>query len=590
MAATWVGMSKSKRSNRKQARARAHHNRLRLLVLSFLLLALGYTARLVQLQVLDSEEWRARSQQQNAERAQVPAPRGSIYDRSGAQLARGSRDYRAYLAPAELKNQASTVEAVGRALGLSRQEEAKLRMASSGWEPIRRKITSADLERLQSLVRQGLHVDTLFKRAYPQGPLARALLGTIDQQGSGVSGLEAELDTLLTGTPGSALYRKDALGHAYWLPDGEVLAPRAGRDVYLTIDAELQAIAEHALDRGLVETGASGGDILILDPRTGEILAVASRRGSGNQSVPAFTDPYEPGSTLKPFLLSALLAENIVSLSDTIDVENGSYRDGRRLIEDVHAYERLSVAEVVSYSSNVGAVKLARRLQPGEQYRYLRDFGFGVQTGIEHPAEAGGLLRRPSNWSALSQASLAMGYEISVTSLQLAAAYAALANGGTLMRPYLVREVRDADGRTVYKQKPETIRRVIDERVAEQVCGVLASVVSDGTGTRAALTSLPVAGKTGTARLISDGRYERRYAASFVGFAPADDPRMLRRLRRSADHPGDSPGGAGYAGGGAGSRDHGTPGGEAPLGNDHNVHAGSRTVHLRRGHTARPDG
>jgi len=520
-------MSKDKRSNRRQTKARVHHNRLRFLALSFVLVSSGYTARLVQLQVLDAQEWRGLSQLQNAERAEVPAPRGGIFDRSGTQLVRGSQDYRAYLAPEELRNQESAVDAVGRALGLSRQEEARLRAATTGWEPIRRKITSADLERLQSLVRQGLYVDTLFKRVYPEGVLARSLLGTIDQEGRGVSGLEAEFDTLLAGTPGSSLYRKDALGHSYLLPGGELLAPRAGRDVYLTIDAELQAIAEHALDRGLAETGASGGDVLILNPRTGEVLAVASRRGSGFQSVPAFTDPYEPGSTLKPFLLSALLAEDIVDLSDTVDVENGLYRVGRRLIQDVHPYDRLSVAEVVSYSSNIGAAKLASRLQPGEQYRYLRDFGFGVQAGIEHPAEASGLLRRPSSWSALSQASLAMGYEISVTSLQLAAAYGALANGGTLMRPYLVSEIRDADGRTVYQQKPETIRRVIDRDVAEQVCEVLASVVSDGTGTRAALAVLPVAGKTGTARLISDGRYERRYAASFVGFAPADDPRLV---------------------------------------------------------------
>ncbi len=507
---------------------RTHARRLRALQGAFLLLALAYGGRLVQLQVLDAERWRAAARAQNAAPVEIPAKRGAIYDRSGRALALDGQEWRAYVAPAEMKDPARAVTTIGRILGLADREEARLAAATRGWVAVPRRLSNAERERLMGAVRRGLHFEPLASRVYPEGRRARPLIGGLGPDGHGASGLELQLDSLLRGTPGASLTRRDALGATYWLPGAPLSAPRPGHDVFLTIDAELQAIAENALERALAETGASGGDVLLLDPRTGELLAAASRRGEGLRKVPAFTDPFEPGSTIKPFLLAALLAEGAARLDETVDAEGGSWRDGRRLIRDVHPADTLTVAEVVRFSSNVGAVKLARRLSAGAHYRYLRDFGFGVPTGIAHPAESGGLLRRPDEWSGLSQASLAMGYEVSVTSLQLAAAFGALANGGVLMRPYLVREARDAEGRTVFRREPRPIRRVVDESVARAVTEVLASVVAEGTATRAALASLPVAGKTGTARLLGDGRYEMgRYAASFVGYMPADDPHLV---------------------------------------------------------------
>ncbi len=299
--------------------------------------------------------------------------------------------------------------------------------------------------------------------------------------------------------------------------------------MYLTIDLELQEIAEQALAAALAETGASGGDILMADPRTGELLAVASIREGQKFGIPAFTDPYEPGSTVKPFLVATLLQEGRATLDDRVDVENGEWRTAHRTIRDVHGYESLSVAEVLLYSSNIGAAKLSNRLERGLQYAYLRDFGFGTPTGVRVPSESAGLLRRPASWSAVSQGSLAFGYELLVTSLQMVAAYGALANGGVLMRPTLVREIRDLDGRTTWRAQTEAVRRVITREIASSVTEVLTWVVSEeGTGRRAALETLPIAGKTGTARIASNGSYvERRYAASFVGFAPADDPKLV---------------------------------------------------------------
>lgn len=505
-----------------------HRRRSVVLASVWTLLALGYMVRAGELQIAESDRWRNLAASQNAEREQLEASRGRILARDGTVLSADSRRYRAYLAPAETRDPARAAESVAGALGLSgRQERALSR--GSGWNAIPRLLSVEELDRVRGAVRRGLHFEAVSDRVHPEGELADALLGAVTPEGEGRSGLELELDSLLRGEPGSALRRRDAHGRVYRLPDAQLTPPRPGRDVVLTLDAELQGIAEDALDRAMRETGASGGDVLMLDPNSGEILALASRRMDGDHRVPALTDAYEPGSTLKPFLLATLLAEGRAKLTDTVDVEDGVYVRDHRVIRDVHAEESLSVAEVVRYSSNIGAAKLSDRLEPGLQYSYLRDFGFGLPTGVTYPSESSGRLRRPEQWSALSQASLAMGYEISVTSLQLATAYAALANGGVLMRPYLVREVRDASGRTLRRRRPEPLRRVVPREVAAQVTEVLGTVVEGGTATRAALATLPVAGKTGTARVAAaGGGYQSgRYAASFVGYTPVDDPRLV---------------------------------------------------------------
>ncbi|MFQ5678834.1 MAG: penicillin-binding transpeptidase domain-containing protein [Gemmatimonadota bacterium] len=508
--------------------ARTHTRRIRCAQVAFTVLAVAYGVRLVQLQAVQVETWRRAAAAQHAAQVELPARRGAILDRDGRPLVLESEEFRAYLAPRELKDPRRAAAAAARILGLSRPEERKLASARDGWVAIPRRVSDAERERLRAAIRRGLHFERISSRTFPEGRLARSLLGAVDGTGRGISGLEMVLDSVLRGRPGAVLTRRDAIGGTYWLPDAQLAVPRPGQDVLLTLDTELQGIAENALERALTETGASGGDILLLDPRSGEILAVASHRGARSLRVPAFTDPYEPGSTLKPFLLAALLAEHLVRLSDVVDVEGGRLREGRRLIQDVHPRDTLTVAEVIRFSSNVGAVKLSRKLEEALHYRYLRDFGFGVPTGVEYPAESGGRLRKPSQWSALSQTSLAMGYEISSTSIQLAAAYGALANDGRLMQPFLVKEVRRADGSVRYRHRPRAVRRVVSPQVARAVTEVLASVVTEGTATRAALQALEVAGKTGTARLIASGRYDRgRYAASFVGYTPANDPSLV---------------------------------------------------------------
>ena len=505
-----------------------HKRRCRFLSILVLVAAVGTTARAAQVQLVQADRWRTRAESQGNLHGTLPAARGGIFDRHGRPLAVSTEEFDAFYAPAESRDAARDVETIVRIAELGSRAAARLTKAETGWSPIGR-VDGRVRAGLEEAVSSGVHFRAVVTRVYPEGGIARSLLGSVDETGSGQSGLELLFDSQLVGTEGEVNWRRDARGELYPVPEAERSLPRPGGDVFLTIDLELQEIAEQALARALAETGASGGDVLMADPRTGELLAVASVREDRKFGIPAFTDPYEPGSTVKPFLIATLLQENRASLDDRVGVENGEWRTAHRTIRDVHGYDSLSVAEVLLHSSNIGAAKLAGRLERGLQYSYLRDFGFGTPTGVRVPSESAGLLRRPASWSAVSQASLAFGYELLLTSVQLVAAYGSLANGGVLMRPTLVREIRDFNGDFTWRSNPESVRRVVDRDVASKVTEVLTWVVSEeGTGRRAALETLSIAGKTGTARIASNGGYdERRYAASFVGFAPAENPRLV---------------------------------------------------------------
>ncbi len=517
-----------RRQRRRRITSRTHARRTRLLTAGMALVATAFASRAAQLQILQGGEWREQAWAQTTELVEIPAARGGIFDRHGKPLALSRPEYRAFLAPKEARDLRRDVETVAAVLGLSAREQRRLLRGVDGWLSIG-VVDGRERETLAGAVRSGVHFEPIESRVHPEGALARSLVGAVRTDGQGRSGLELVLDSLLRGTPGEAVRRKAAHGESYPLTEIPSAPAHPGHDIYLTLDAELQAIAEQALDGAMEETGASGGDVLMADPRTGELLAVASRRPEAQTTIPAFTDPYEPGSTVKPFLLATLLREGLADLSDLVYAEGGEYRTPYRTIRDVHPHDTLTVAEVILFSSNIGAAKLSRLMGPGVQYRYLRDFGFGTPTGLRFPGESAGLLRRPDSWSALSQESLAFGYELMMTSLQLVAAYGALANEGVLLRPGLVREVRDGEGQTVWRRNVEPIRRVVEPEIAHRVTDVLASVVGvGGTAELASVVGVRVAGKTGTARIASGGGYaEPRYAASFVGYLPAEDPRLV---------------------------------------------------------------
>jgi len=489
-----------------------------------LLLVLGQA---LKLQVLEGEKWARTAEEQQRERVLLPPRRGSIYDRDGVPLALSHETFRVSVAPHELRDRRAAARALTENLGLSAAEAARATSNQRRWAVLPGRFTAEQRKQIGDM--RGVYFERLLERFYPQGEIAREVIGVVAGDGRTLGGIEQQLDDLLRGEAGYSVLRRDARGRAQTTISLPVVAPVDGADVYLTIDFDLQEIADGALREAIRSTNSSGGDLLISDPRTGEILAAVSRRGGRGRSLTAITEPYEPGSTLKPFLAAAVLQEGRATLQDSVYGEKGRWHDGRRMITDSHAAEWLSLIDVIRVSSNIGIIKFNQRLSPGEQYQYLRDFGFGTPTGIEYPAESTGRLRRPVSWTAFSPASLAMGYEISVTPLQMTAAYGALANGGLMMEPYLVREVRGTGGEVLRSRKPQVIRRVLQPEIASQVTEALVSVVREGTATRASYANFDVAGKTGTARRTgAGGRYEAgSYTSTFAGYFPADDPQIV---------------------------------------------------------------
>lgn len=503
----------------------AYAMRRRLMLAALVATGLVVSARATHLQVFERSGWVTRAREQQRQRLELPAPRGTIYDRDGVPLAASRDAFRIAVAPGEVADRDEAIARLRTVLGLTRDQARSVLNGRRRWVPLRGEHDAVVKDALDGLA--GFYFERVQTRHYPHGDLVLALLGRVDVDGHGATGLELQLDSLLGGEPGLAVVRRDAHGEP--IPGAMVMVsePATGADVYLTIDHELQEIAYGALREALETTGAAGGDLLLADPVTGEILAATSLRRDGVVWSGA-TEPYEPGSTLKPFLVASLLAEGRAVLDDTVFAENGRYEREGRVVSDVHPYGWLSVREALRQSSNIAMAKLVDRLGPPEQYRYLRDFGFGTITGVDYPSESSGLLRRPSEWSDYSAASLAMGYEISVTPLQMTLAYGALANGGVLMEPRLVREVRSRDGVVLERGEPRPIRRVIPASIADSLRSVLVEVVDVGTGQEAGLGAFRLAGKTGTARAFHNGSYEAgAYTSSFAGFFPADNPQLV---------------------------------------------------------------
>ena len=499
--------------------------RRRLVLAGLLLGAVAVLLRAGQVQILQAADWRDLAEAQHQTDVAIEATRGSILDRDGTPLAVSRERVRVSVAPREIQDMDAVRELLREELGLTRSQVVQLTSRDRVWR-VAPDLYAPDVrERLRSV--PGVHLERVLQRFHPHGDLARSVLGVV-QEGAGRGGIEQAFEPLLGGTPGREVVARDNVGREIPGERVTMIPPRAGGEVVLTLDMDLQEIAQQALEEAIDETEAHGGDVVVTDPTTGEVLALVSIRGGRTTALSAVNTPYEPGSTLKPFTVASLLQRGLASIEDTVDVGDGSWEVEGRTLHDTHTEGRLSIGEALRESSNVGIAKAALALTPGAQYENLRDFGFGSLTGIELPGEVPGTLRRPDRWTAQSAASLAIGYEISVTPLQMAMAYAALANGGRLLQPRLVREVRSSTGAVLERHEPRVVRRVVDEDVARTVARTLVGVVEDGTGTSARLGSFAVAGKSGTARLSFGQGYEQgAYYSSFVGFFPADAPQLV---------------------------------------------------------------
>jgi len=503
-------------------------------LISFLLAAgfLVVVLRAAQVQLLRGSDYAKEAASSRTELRTLEARRGTLYDRNGLTLAVTQEYYRVGIAPNEVEDRAGLIRVASRQLEVPSGSLKRDFASGKSYLYFYGPFTATDVEPLRRF--RGVHIEGVLLRSYPSQRLAGRIIGRVGADGVASSGLERALDPLITGTSGQEVVLKDRRGQRYESPGRLRKDPVPGNDVVLTIDAELQDIAEQALVETVQEFGAQGGDIVFLDPRTGEILAVASQK-NGQPDLLAFTEPFEPGSTAKLFTAAALLAHERVDSSDRVSNEGGLWQmplpNGRtRELKDEHAKPgMLTLAQAIEVSSNIAMAKFSDRLTTVEQYQQLRDFGFGAPTGVELPSESRGVVYPPEKWQpAVDRVSVAMGYYFEVTPLQLAAAYAAIANDGILLTPTLIREVRAPDGTVLYRHQSEPVRRAVSPRIAAQLREFLRGATSaGGTGKRAQVGTYGVLGKTGTAHRFRNGRYVDEYVASFAAMFPADDPQLV---------------------------------------------------------------
>ena len=510
---------------------------------AFVVFALALVTRSAHVQLGEADRWRARARGQQVVARELPAPRGAILDAAGTVLVESRPLVRLDIAPNEVRKPKDLADALRR-LRVPAEFVRRATDKDRKWVELPGQFLVTDVEDLTKM--RGVHPRQVLDRVPPATDGLRRLIGTVDREGRATGGIELALDDVLRGVAGKATLVRAGRQGAYSSPEEGSVAPKEGRTAVLTLHQGLQDIAERALTDAMRELDAEGGDIVVLDPHTGEIRALASRRARRDATgATALTEPYEPGSTLKPFVAAALLEHGRVRLDERVNTHNGTYRVHGRTVTDIHRAPWMDFATVIRQSSNIGMVQLAERLTEREEFEALRDAGFGMVTGIPYPSESQGRLRPVTEWSTLSRGSLAMGYEIAVTPLQLALAYGAIANGGVLLEPVLVKEIRDADGDVTFAAGRREVRRVMSEETARTLRGLLREVVTDGTAKSANLATYALSGKSGTARRMrADGRgyAEGSYTASFVGLFPSEDPQFVILVKL------DDPGGAYYGG------------------------------------------
>jgi cell division protein FtsI/penicillin-binding protein 2 len=385
------------------------------------------------------------------------------------------------------------------------------------------------------------------RRAYPNGDLAAHLIGFSNIDNAGLQGVELEYDHYLRGTKGMAQFLRDARMRDLMI-EKDFVAPRDGDQVILTIDETIQFIAEKALRRSFEKNNAKSASVIVLDPRTGEILAFANRPTfrpdkpdafpAENRTNRAVAFVYEPGSIFKIVTAAAGLEEKAFKEEDIIFCENGKYRVGNHILNDHEPLGSITYRQVVVHSSNIGITKIAQRIGPDKVYEYARRFRFGMKTGIGMVGEVNGLLKPPSRWSKTSIGAIPIGQEVTTTPIQLVAAIAAIANDGRYMKPYYVKAIRTAGGSVVREFKPQMVSQVIHPDIALRMKSILQGVVDEGTAVAAKMKDITAAGKTGTAQKVENGTYSHsKFVASFIGFAPVDDPKLAIVVTIDMPHP-----------------------------------------------------
>lgn len=517
-------------------------HRGRRVVMGFVLM-LGFSVvlvRLFTLHVLQAAELTVKADRQHQKTVALEGARGTVYDRHGKVLAINMDVPSVFGVPPSLENPARAARYLSPVLHVRADEIEKKLKQDRSFVWLARKVDPEQGRRLDRIPLDGIGVVMEGRRFYPKGPLLSHVLGFAGIDGQGLEGLERRYEADLHGEKQVVVLQRDALGRTVFPKGLREKAPTPGHSLTLTIDEVIQYVAERELEDAVNRTHAKAGTIIVMDPQTGAILAMAVSPRFDPNAVSALTperwrnraltDAYEPGSTMKVIVAAAALEENVMTPGSMVYGENGQWRIANTTIHDHERAGWMTFAQVIQKSSNIGAAKTGMALGEERFYRYLQAFGFGQRTEIDLPGEVAGLLKGPREWGRRSVASIAMGQEIGVTPLQMVTAVAAIANGGALLRPYVVAEVRDAKGQVMtIERKSQVRRRAISPDTARTLTGILEGVVAHGTGTRAAIHGYRVAGKTGTAQKIDPrtGTYSpTQFVGSFVGFVPAQNPRL----------------------------------------------------------------
>ena len=554
------------REVQQATRSRWIYVRLGLLAGAMVLCFGSLATRAYVLQVQKRDLYRSLAEEQYLREVELPPYRGRIFDSIGTELAASANVDSVYIEPAKLRAEIATPERreqlatqLSQALHLERSDVVKRLATEKQFVFLKRRLLPDEAQRVRDLGVPGLRMTQEPKRYYPNRGLAGPVLGWAGVDATGLEGVELAYDRFLRGSRSSILGLQDARGRKVMVGGVGEVARDHGHDVYLTLDKFIQFRLEKALEEGVLAAHAKAGVAVALDPRNGDVVAMASvpsvnpndpsgarERGVRNRAV---TDPFEPGSTVKPFTIAAAIEAGVVRATDEWDCEGGSWRVGHNIIHDADPEGILTTSQVLARSSNIGTSKITRRLGKEKMFLMLRQMGFFAPSGIDLPGERAGQVRPVAEWGDVAFANISFGQGMTATPLQLAAAMAVFANGGTLYRPRILQKVVSPSGQVVLQSQPDG-HRVISAHTASVMRQMLRAVMlKKGTGETLDILGYPVAGKTGTAQKVDPAtrRYSpEHWASSFIGFAPVDDPRLL--LLVMVDEPQDGHYGSAVAG------------------------------------------
>lgn len=498
------------------------------------------SARAFYLQIIKQDDWVKLAERQHQKIVPLTPARGTIYDRNGSALAVSIDVDSCFGEPAVIEDVEGTAAKLAPLLGIQREILAKKLSGKKSFVWLQRQVSPEVAAKVKALDLDGIGFVKESRRYYPNSEVAAHVVGFTGLDPQGLEGIELKYNSQILGNTGYLVTERDALGRELALKGTVIKKASKGYNIALTLDKNIQYLAEKELAKAVSQSRGVGGIALVMEPRTGRILAMASyptfnpnafqRYSRDTLRNRAVADSFEPGSTMKVFLIASALEAKAVGPNDRFNCENGSFSIGGRVIHDTHKYGSLSVGEILKFSSNIGAAKIGSRLGPGKLAGYLKNFGFGERSDVDVPGEVAGYLRDQGRWYGVDLATISFGQGISVSAVQLLTAVSAVANGGLLMKPYLVDRISDDSGRIVQQNSPQIRRRVISSQTAHAVAKMMESVTTEGgTGLNASVDGYKVAGKTGTAQKVDPVTKcysANKRTASFLGFVPVDDPRL----------------------------------------------------------------